>query len=833
MAAAVNPLEVEAVADALRASMRQDIRIIADTINGSLQRELHIDRNLFVEPIANLIRMKFMDGVQSLTIAQKVSTLIKRMAADRNYDPSITNLFATSVATVIGTRIKLMEFKDDVEDEVEEHINAIQNPQPNVEPPNSAVTRAMLADRPPFDQATYLNDLDTVIAEIIEIVKRETSNKASQVREISLQTLITSIERSITARFDAEVKINEFLPDLLRLITQILGHVFSDEGPFIIENLRRIAVLSVTHPFAANKENQSGVIKFTGQPQEFLWLSADNLEDLNQYKDMTLEAINAYAYWKLLLYAPEQAWQEIEWMKNLVLDIPDHWWENPSVRFDMFIHAWILDTLSRVNLLVSTQTLKQKIAQWKIQYDSKKIIIEGPLLDEILNFDTFFKIDYQSIFHRDLPRGKINPFLFITDAEIQDRYINQHHYEGIMIDCAKQALCVHTREVNAVRRNRLRTYNGIGVGDPIISNKRVDLRGLRFFLDFVDTKFLTPTLERTSIDLFALTMDMGTFINYVSVYAFNNGFPPEGRRVLQWTADRSPTMRNYPSLLRYLEELRARVENVQPLCDTTPNVYLDIPVVEAEVPALGGGSAAAVGSAAVGSGGSGGASASAPDSASRHVAFAPPSPSPPPSVAPNPVPPARPPPAPPARPPPASTPTLALARPPSAMSVAVGATRAIDAALATARPAPTGLALGGFSKLARNTTPLLSRPQPVPQPQPQPQPQPAPQPSPQQRRPAGSDPGGLSVAGDPAQGLPVFSAGVRTGLRSELVSRGTADINTLLAEYRELQRLAQDNPTDNFRDALARARLAYAAARRAYESAGRDVSAYPDPGRAS
>ena len=823
MAAAVNPLE--AVADTLRASMRQDIRIIADTINGSLQRELHIDRNLFVEPVANLIRMKFMDGVQSLTIAQKVSTLIKQMAADRNYDPSITNLFATSVATVIGTRIKLMEFKD----EVEEHINAVQNPQPNVEPPNSAVTRAMLAARPRFDQATYLNDLDTVIAEIIEIVKRETSNKGSQIREVSLQTLITSIERSITARFDAEVKINEFLPDLLRLITQILGHVFSDEGPFNIENLRRIAVLSVTDPFAANKENRSGVIKFTGQPQEFLWLSADNLEDLNQYKDMTLEAINAYAYWKLLLYAPKQAWQEIAWMKNLVLDVPDHWWENPSVRFDMFIHAWILDTLSRVNLLVSTQTLKQKIAQWKIQFTSNKIRITGALLDEISYFDAFFKIDYQSIFHRELRGAAVNPFMFITDTEIQDRYINQHFYEGIMIDCAKQALCVHTREVNAVRRNRLRTYNGIGVGDPIISNKRVDLRGLRFFLDYVDTKLLTPTLERTSIDLFALTMDMGTFINYVSVYAFNDGFPPDGRRVLQWTADRSPTMRNYPSLQQYLVELRARVENNQPLCDTTPNVYLDIPVVEAEVPALGGGSAAAVGSAAVGSGGSGGASASAPDSASRHVAFAPPSPSPPPSVAPNPVPPS----VAPNPVPPASTPTLALARPPSAMSVAVGATRAIDAALATARPAPTGLALGGFSKLARNTTPLLSRPQPQPQPVPQPQPQPAPQPSPQQRRPAGSDPGGLSVAGDPAQGLPVFSAGARTGLRSELVSRGTADINTLLAEYRELQRLAQDNPTDNFQDALARARLAYAGARRAYESAGRDVSAYPDPGRAS
>jgi len=73
-------------------------------------------------------------------------------------------------------------------------------------------------------------------------------------------------------------------------------------------------------------------------------------------------------------------------------------------------------------------------------------------------------------------------------------------------------------------------------------------------------------------------------MNYVSVYAFRNGVQP-GRREA-WTADRSPTLRGnrggmeHPSLLAYLNELRQRVETQQPLCETTPNIYLDIPVAD-------------------------------------------------------------------------------------------------------------------------------------------------------------------------------------------------------------------------------------------------------------
>ena len=77
---------------------------------------------------------------------------------------------------------------------------------------------------------------------------------------------------------------------------------------------------------------------------------------------------------------------------------------------------------------------------------------------------------------------------------------------------------------------------------------------------------------------------MATFMNYVNVYAFRNGVQPDRREA--WTADRSPTLRGHrggiehPSLLAYLSELRQRVETQQPLCETTPNIYLDIPVTD-------------------------------------------------------------------------------------------------------------------------------------------------------------------------------------------------------------------------------------------------------------
>jgi hypothetical protein len=289
-----------------------------------------------------------------------------------------------------------------------------------------------------------------------------------------------------------------------------------------------------------------------------------------------------------MLYAPPQAWREVKWLQNLTNSIDRTWWENPARRFDLFINAWVIDTLSRVGSLDSKQSMAQKIEQWKLNFSSigpKKITISDSLLNEISLFDAYYKIDYQSLFPIGMSiRARLNPFMFILDAGIRNEFITQHFIEGLMIDCAKQALCIHTQEIKVVKQKNLLRYDGILIGDSIIPDKRIDIRGLRFFLDYIETKLLSTNLERSSSEYFNYVEIMATFMNYVNVYAFRNGVQPDRREA--WTADRSPTLRGnrggteHPSLLAYLNELRQRVESNQPLCETTPNIYLDIPVTD-------------------------------------------------------------------------------------------------------------------------------------------------------------------------------------------------------------------------------------------------------------
>jgi len=675
-----NPPRIEDNANYLQGWMRQITRNVFTLLNDTLQQELHFDNTLFVEPLARLLRRSYLAGEQPILIAKQISELTKQIARENGRDAQMANYVATVLAVLAGDLIETMDFKILALTDIE----AVVNPAPGLPLPRTPV--GAVAQQPGFNRERYEEDLERNINELRQRIFTDLTNKFTIIREIHIEMLVESIGRTIIPIYSGNPVISAFIAeDLMPLLTRIIGHVFSTEGPYIIENLRRIYVLSTAQPFDRNAAQKAGVIKFTGAPSELLRLSADNLEDLKQYSPYPLEAINAYAYWKLLLYAPPQAWQEVVWMKNLVSSIPSQWWENPAKRFDFFINAWILDTLSRVNELRG-DLIRQKIVRWKalnrLPAGTKgKIAISRTLLAEIGLFDAFFKIDYQMIFPEAIARDDINPFRFLLDDEIGDEFINDHFLQGIMIDCAKQALCVYAREAAIIRKNNIRTYNGTAVPpapELIISEKRVDLRGLRYFLDFVDEKFLSPaeSLSRSSVDFFSMTEVMGTFMNYVSIYAFRNGMPPGGRGALQWTAGRSPILaggrgrRAYQVLLTYLDELRERVENNQPLCNTTPNVYLDIPVIRHE-PAPTTRAAPALTTLAL-----------------------PPTPAPTPALPPTPALSA------PARP-------LATARSQSAERHVVFA----DPSLALQRPlAQQPLVLGGFSKNPTSTTPLLARP---------------------------------------------------------------------------------------------------------------------------
>lgn len=581
MDAAAAQQEIAAKAEEIRVEM---VTIIRETIRSLNQRA--INELLFTGPISQLIKARFIRNESPLILAQKISARIKQIGTENRYDPQIINLLAVTLATVAGLHIRIEEIKD----EIEEHIRIVLNPAEGVEMPVSVTAQAASVAR--FNEEEYMESINVIFNTMLDIINGEMVGFITQVNERAFTSNL--VTRSVLARiantFDDNEKrlISNYLGSINTLITQIIGHTFGEEGPFNIRDLRIIRVLGTANKFIDNAANQYGVIKFAGV-SDSVEVRTDNLDDLKRFDQLTLEGMNAYAYWKLMLYAPPQAWREVKWLQNLSNSVDRTWWENPATRFDLFINAWIIDTLSRVGSLDSKQSMAAKTETWKQSYNlpsgPKKIAVSDALLNEISLFDAYYKIDYQSLFPIGMSvRTRLNPFIFILDAGIRNEFITQHFIEGLMIDCAKQALCIHTREIKTVRQKNLQRYDGILIGNSIIPDKRIDIRGLRFFLDFIDTKLLSTKLERSSTEYFNYTEIMATFMNYVNVYAFRNGVQPDRREA--WTADRSPTLRGnrggieHPSLLAYLNELRQRVETNQPLCETTPNIYLDIPVTD-------------------------------------------------------------------------------------------------------------------------------------------------------------------------------------------------------------------------------------------------------------
>jgi hypothetical protein len=572
--------QIQEAAEELRVEM---VTLIRETIRSLNQRE--INEVLFIGPISTLIKVRFIRNEIPLILAQKISARIKQIGNENRYDPQVINLLAVTIATVAGLHIRIEEIKD----EIEEHIGMVLRPAEGVGLPISVAAQA--AGRPRFNQEEYMESINVIFNTMLDVINSEMVGFITQVNERTFTSnLVTrSVLAKIANTFDDNEKglISNYLGNINTLITQIIGHTFGEQGPFNIRDLRIIRVLGTANKFIDNAANQYGVIKFAGV-SDSVEVRTDNLDDLKRFDKLTLEGMNAYAYWKLMLYAPPQAWREVKWLQNLTNSIDRTWWENPARRFDLFINAWVIDTLSRVGSLDSKQSMAQKTEQWKLNFSSigpKKITVSDALLNEISLFDAYYKIDYQSLFPIGMStRTRLNPFTFILDAGIRNEFITQHFIEGLMIDCAKQALCIHTQEIKVVKQKNLLRYDGILIGDSIIPDKRIDIRGLRFFLDYIETKLLSTNLERSSSEYFNYVEIMATFMNYVNVYAFRNGVQPDRREA--WTADRSPTLRGnrggteHPSLLAYLNELRQRVESNQPLCETTPNIYLDIPVTD-------------------------------------------------------------------------------------------------------------------------------------------------------------------------------------------------------------------------------------------------------------
>ena len=426
---------------------------------------------------------------------------------------------------------------------------------------------------------------DTLVDQLVSAIPAFTGH----LRELSSQFMIQQYTTNLSRQFEP-VK----LRPILEMIKKTVGVNFGVSMPVDLHDLRVIIVCGKENTFLKNVGNKEGVLKFTEQ-EKSIRVRADNIKDLERFNTLTLEGMNAYAYFKLSLYAPQEAWTTLPWMKNLKNKTfeHEHWYENPVLRFDIFLNAWIVDTLSRVKELGAGKNIQELKTVWKqlatsaagIVPKDKKINISANLLSEIKEFDAFFRINYEYIFPAfDSPDGRhedrINPFHILINRDFAGAFAQQHFIEGIMIDCARSALQIYLRETATVKANNLDRYDGIPVvqGELIKSGKRVQIRGLKFFFDFMDAKFLSLSIDRTSDDLWAYQSVLNTFLKYVHAYVFLGGVV-EGARGA-WTANTASSLGNFVALRRYLYELKRRVETGKRIVDINPHIYMDVPIIE-------------------------------------------------------------------------------------------------------------------------------------------------------------------------------------------------------------------------------------------------------------
>ena len=426
---------------------------------------------------------------------------------------------------------------------------------------------------------------DTLVDQLVSAIPAFTGH----LRELSSQFMIQQYITNLSRQFE-RIK----LTPILEMIKKTVGVNFGISMPVDLHDLRVIIVCGKENTFLKNVGNKEGVLKFTEQ-EKSIRVRADNIKDLERFNTLTLEGMNAYAYFKLSLYAPQEAWTTLPWMKNLKNKTfeHEHWYENPVLRFDIFLNAWIVDTLSRVKELGAGKNIQELKTVWKqlatsatgIVPKDKKINISANLLSEIKEFDAFFRINYEYIFPAfDSPDGRhedrINPFHILINRDFAGAFAQQHFIEGIMIDCARSALQIYLRETATVKANNLDRYDGIPVvqGELIKSGKRVQIRGLKFFFDFMDAKFLSLSIDRTSDDLWAYQSVLNTFLKYVHAYVFLGGVV-EGARGA-WTANTASSLANFVALRRYLYELKRRVETGKRIVDINPHIYMDVPIIE-------------------------------------------------------------------------------------------------------------------------------------------------------------------------------------------------------------------------------------------------------------
>jgi len=334
-------------------------------------------------------------------------------------------------------------------------------------------------------------------------------------------------------------------------------------GPVEEEDNTTIEVIGSGENFLSRVNSKEGIIQFSdirGGGK----IKVNDINDLKKLNGKTLVRINAYAYYKLLLYAPPEVWDdESLWLYNkLQVGIEPFWHESPADRFLVFLYAWAADMLSRVNLFSTKATFSELLKLWKQKYAEGVLPQVPTLLENMKSFSTHFNLDFNMF---PLIGAAQNPMIFLTDDPVAKGYAKKIRLFSVMINCAKEAIRFVQDE--GAKARSLREYNGIPT-EIFTYGSRTEIYGLNFYLEFL-THDLKSHLELASDDLYNSIDTMKTFLAYVKGYSFNNGSSQEERYAGSWSADRA----NLDNVLKqFLREIKLRVETRNPPLDTPPSL---------------------------------------------------------------------------------------------------------------------------------------------------------------------------------------------------------------------------------------------------------------------
>jgi hypothetical protein len=364
--------------------------------------------------------------------------------------------------------------------------------------------------------------------------------------------------------------------ELYQFILNGLRKSYVLNGPLEEVDNTTIEVIGSGESFLSRVDSKEGVMQFSdirGGGK----IKVNDINDLKKLNGKTLIRINAYAYYKLLLYAPPEVWDdESIWLHGRIqVGIEPFWHESPADRFLVFLYAWAADMLSRVNLFSTKATFSEWLKLWKIKYAEGVLPQVPTLLENMKSFSAHFNLDFNMF---PLIGAAQNPMIFLTDNPVAKAYAKKIRLISVMINCAKEAIRFVQDE--GARGRDLAEYNGTPT-EIFTYGSRTEIYGLNFYLEFL-THDLKSHLELASDDLYDSINTMKTFLAYVKGYAFNNGASHEERYAGSWTADRA----NFDEVLKqFLREIKLRVETRNPPLDS-PASLSGLRRIEEAPPAL-------------------------------------------------------------------------------------------------------------------------------------------------------------------------------------------------------------------------------------------------------